>query len=134
MANMTDWFQQEFLRWALTTATPMSRPASLFIGVGTAGAVSTGLTEPASGGYTRYQVTSGTFVSSGVGRFVNGQEINFPAATVGWGTISHIGIATVVSGSAVSNFLFIGALTGSVTIGVGDQVRIAPSTLTVSAA
>lgn len=130
---MSDFLEEEILRWLLTTGSAMSRPANLFVGVGTAGS-DAGLTEPASGGYTRYQVTAGTFVSSGAGKFSNANEIVFPAATVGWGTISHVGIFTTVSGTAVSNCLFVGSLTASVTIGIGDQFRFAPSGLTVSAA
>ena len=87
----------------------------------TANEVQAGLT---AGGYV-----AGGFAATfggGPNPVANSGDITFPAATLAWGTITHL----VVQGGT-GDFLFKGAFTTSKTVGVGDQLVIKSGALVI---
>jgi hypothetical protein len=78
-------------------------------------------------GYARQAVTCGTASS---GSITTNADIVFPTATgSGWGTIAYAGI---FDDPTTGNLLYYGALTTSKVINVGDQLKIASGTLTLT--
>jgi hypothetical protein len=127
-----DMEQDILLRYLKNTTTQItSTPAaSVYVGLGTAGA-DTGLTEPAAGnGYTRQAFVFGT---------PSGGTITGPTAAVtfgqctgsNWGTITHFGIFDATS-TTTFKMLFWGALGSSVAINVNDRFEFAASAVTIT--
>ena len=61
----------------------------------------------------------------------NTSNVDFPAATASWGTVSHYGLFDASTGG---NLLIHGAFTASKAIGTGDVLRIAAGELDITAA
>ena len=83
-------------------------------------------TEVSGGGYVRQ---TGTFAAAANGKTSNSAVISFPAATSGWGTVTHFGIFDATTGG---NLLYWAPLTQSKAISTGDVARFNVGTLTVS--
>lgn len=77
-------------------------------------------TEVSGGAYERQLVSfSAPSTESGVRTIKTTSEINFPVATADWGTITHIGIRTALTGGSLISSV---ALTNPRTIQTGDRV------------
>lgn len=82
-------------------------------------------TEVSGGSYARQVVTGA--VSGNV--FTADAPIDFPAASAGWGTVSHVGVRDALSGG---NLLAFGALSDSKVIATGDVFRESALTITLN--
>jgi hypothetical protein len=91
-------------------------------------------TEVTSSG-TGYARTAVTFSAPSGGSTSNSGTVTFPTATgAGWGTIVACAIcnAATASGSPDSTILYFGNLTSSKTVGSGDTVSFAGTSLSVT--
>jgi hypothetical protein len=92
-----------------------------------------GANEVAGGAYARQGTVA--FANAGSNPTVasNTAIVTFPQATAGWGLITHFGVWTDPSATALANFLGSGALSASATINNGDTARFLVGNLTMTA-
>lgn len=135
---MSDKMEQDLLyRWLKNTTTILGAPpATLYVGLGTAGD-DTGLTEPQStNSYTRQSLTFGASNATMTG--TNPFQLTGPTIAVqyaqatnqNWGTISHFGI---YDAQTSGNLLFWGALGSNVTININDRFEFAAGAISITA-
>ncbi len=123
--SFTDDLETRVLQWSLTTGSP-TRPTTWYVGLFTAApGEAGGGTEVSGGSYARtaatFSVTGNTATNSGV--------VEFPTATAGWGTITHV---AVFDAASAGNMLLYAALTTSKTIATGDILRIPAGELDIT--
>ena len=106
MSAMSDYLENEILDHILGTGA-YTMPTTVYIGLSTA---------------SMNDDASGTEISG---------NIEFPAATGSWGSISHFGIWDA---SSAGNMLLHGAFTSTKTISTGDILRITAGDLDITAA
>ncbi len=88
-------------------------------------------TEPSNGGYIRFQVTAATWTAASGGDPSStsyGAVITFPAATGGWGTVTHFGMFSVRTQST-GLVQFWGTLDQAKAIQTSDTASFAANTL-----
>jgi hypothetical protein len=109
--------------------TPLTTTA--YVSLHTADPSDAGASEVSGGGYARPS-SAVTFTSTGANPTVsaNNAIVTFPVATGAWGTVTHFGIWSAVSGGT---FRGSGALTTSKAVGNGDTARFAVGALTITA-
>lgn len=123
--SFTNDLETRVLQWALTNGSP-TRPAAWYIGLFTAAPGETGGgTEVTGGSYAR---VAATFTVTG-DTASNNAALDFPTATAGWGTITHV---AVFDASSAGNMLVYAALTASKTIASGDILRIPSGDLDIT--
>lgn len=83
-------------------------------------------TEVSGGSYARQTIT---FAAESGGASSNSAQIDFPAATAGWGTITHIGI---YDSAGTPVMFWYAPLSASVTIATTDIFRVNAGDITVS--
>jgi hypothetical protein len=83
-------------------------------------------TEVSGGGYVRKAITFNAPVD---GSAVQSADVLFPAATVNWGTVTHIGILDALTGG---NLLYHVKLATAKTINASDQLRVRAGDITVT--
>lgn len=129
MSAMSDYLEGKILDHVLST-TSFTMPSGVYVGLSTGsfGDDNSG-TELSGNGYARQGDVAFDAASGGVAD--NTSNIEFPAATASWGTVSHFGIFDASSGG---NLLIHGALSSAKSIGTGDILRISASDLAVTAA
>lgn len=105
-------------------------PTSVYVALFTAdpGEAGAQINEVSGGAYARQLVAFSTIVADS-GQALNSGVITFPTATASWGTVTHVGIMDALT---TGNMLYYGALGTSKTVGLGDQLSFAISTLTVT--
>lgn len=105
--------------YALSTTTPSSD--------------GTGFTEPSGGAYARVANNAEKFPSTTTGSapasISNDIDITWPEATASWGTITHWGYYSAITGGTLYAF---GALDSSQAVGSGDQIKFGVGDLTVT--
>lgn len=123
----TDYLEDAILDHVLRN-TAYSSPAGIWVGLFTTMPADdgTGGVEVSGGSYARQAVT---FSAPSAGQVANSGLITFPLATASWGTILGMGLFDALT---VGNLLYYGTLTASKTVGIGDQISFAASSLTVS--
>jgi len=129
MSAMSDYLEDAFLDHFLGTSST-SAPAAVYIGLHTADPTDAGTGAEVSGnGYARQAIT---FASAASGSISNNAAVEFPAATTSsWGSVSHWAIYDASTGG---NQLFHGSFDTAKTIAVGDILKVAASSLTLTAA
>jgi len=126
MPGKSDWLENQILNHVLrgTTYTP---PSTLYIGLYTSDPTDAGTgTEISGGGYARQAIT---FTVSTVGSSSNSADILFPVASAAQGTAGYFGI---LDASIAGHLLYYGPLTPNKSIAIGDQIKIAAGTLTIT--
>lgn len=114
--SFSNTYETNVLTWAFT-ANAVTRPTSWYIALFTAAPGETGGgTEVSGGSYAR---TAATFTVSG-NTASNSANIEFPAATASWGTVTH---AAIFDASSGGNQIAYAALTVSKTVDSGDILR-----------
>ncbi len=83
-------------------------------------------TEVDQASYNRQEITMGEPVD---GQAKNTAEIEWNGALTSWGTVTHVGIRDAATGG---NLMFFTALDEAKDIGVGDQFKVTPNSLTVT--
>ncbi len=120
MAALSDDAEALLLDWLMTTGTA-TRPTAWYVALYTAApSDSGGGTEVSTGGYARQSVTFAAASSPG-GTTSNTGTVSFTASGADYGTVTHIGIHSAVSGAG--NLLWHGAMTASKTIADGDTLE-----------
>jgi len=129
MSAMSDYLEGKILDHVLST-TSYTMPTGVYVGLSTGsfGDDNSG-TELSGNGYARQGDVAFDAASGGVAD--NTSNIEFPAATGSWGTVSHWGI---FDANSSGNLLIHGALSSSKTISTGDILRISAGDLDVTAA
>jgi len=119
---MTNYLETKFLQFVLNNnAGSLSAVSTIYLALFTADPTETGsLSNEIGTSGTAYARQSVAFTTSG-NASTNSANIEFPAATASWGTVTHIG---VMDASTSGNMLFHGALTVSKTIDTNDIFRI----------
>jgi len=104
-------------------------PAQVYVGLYTsAPSDAGGGTEVSGGSYARQAVD---FDAASGGATNPDADVEFPAATASWGTVTHVGIFDAITSG---NLLMWGALSASKAVGNGDQLVIPAANLDVSLA
>jgi hypothetical protein len=103
-----------------------TKPASKYVALYVGDPAGSGTEISTSG--TAYVRQSGSFSVSG-GTATNSGNIEYPAATAAWGTITHVAI---FDASTSGNMLVSAALSSAKTIGTGDVLRIPTGQLSVT--
>jgi hypothetical protein len=121
MSALSDFSEKLLLDWLMTTGSA-TRPTAWYVALYTAApSDSGGGTEVSGNGYARQSVTFSAAATPG-GTTDNNAAVTFTAAGGSWGTITHIGIFTAVTGGSL---LWHGAMTASKTIADGDTLEFA---------
>ena len=128
MSAMSDYLELKVLDHVLGTSA-YTMPTTVYIGLSTGSfADDNSGTELTGNGYARQSIA---FDAAASGTTDNTSNVDFPAATGSWGTISHYGLFDASSGG---NLLIHGAFTVSKTVASGDILRIAAGELDITAA
>ena len=113
MSAMSDYLENKILDHVLANTTYVS-PTTVYIGLSTGSfADDNSGTELTGNGYARQAMAFDAAVS---GATDNTSNVDFPAATASWGTVSHYGLFDASTGG---NLLIHGAFTASKAIGTG---------------
>lgn len=114
--------------------TAYTAPATVYVALHTADPTDVGNVSEVSGNaYARVALTNNTtnFPNASGGSKATGAAATFPTPTPsGWGVVTHF---TLWDASSAGNCLFVGALTASKTVNVGDTVSFASGAITVTA-
>lgn len=132
MANASDYLENKLLDHVFLVAA-YTQPSNIYLAVFTS---SGGLenntegsqTEVSGNNYSRVDVSS-SFGAAASGTLVNDVNIEFPAATGTWGTITHVAL---MDASTSGNVLIWAELDASRTILTGDVLRIPASSWSAS--
>ena len=128
MSAMSDYLENEILDHILGTGA-YTMPTTVYVGLSTGSFNDDNSgTELSGSGYARQSIAFGA-ASSGTAS--NSGNVDFPAATGSWGTVSHFGIFDASTGG---NLLIHGALTASKAVATGDILRIATGDMDITAA
>jgi hypothetical protein len=128
MSAMSDYLENEILDHILGTGA-YTMPTTVYVGLSTGSFNDDNSgTELSGSGYARQSIAFGA--ASG-GTASNSGNVDFPAATGSWGTVSHFGLFDASTGG---NLLIHGALTASKTVATGDILRIATGDMDITAA
>lgn len=131
MAALSDDAEALLLDWLMTTGTA-TRPTAWYVALYTAApSDSGGGTEVSTGGYARQSVTFAAATSPG-GTTSNTGTVSFTASGADYGTVTHIGIHSAVSGAG--NLLWHGAMTASKTIADGDTLEFSAGNIDLTLA
>lgn len=119
---MSDYLEAEFIKYWFQNTAGASKPATLYVGLGTAACSDSSFgTEVSGGSYARVAVTANSTNWPGPttndGTVSNGAAVTFPAPTANWGVVTHWFIADAASSG---NLLWCAALTVQKTINNGD--------------
>ena len=123
--SFSDTFETRVLTWVFTNSSA-TRPTAWFVALYTGAPNDAGGgTEVSGGAYARQAVT---FSVSG-DTATNTGAIEYPTATAGYGTVTHVGIFDASTGG---NLIAYAALTASKTIDTGDVLRLPAGDLDVT--
>jgi hypothetical protein len=123
--SFSNTFETRVLTWVFTSGSA-TRPTAWYVALFTTNpAEDASGTEVSGGGYARQ---SATFTVSG-NTASNSGAIEYPTATAGYGTVSHVGVFDASSGG---NLIAYAALTTSKTIDTGDVLRIPADDLDIT--
>ncbi len=126
MVAMTNFLEDSLLNHVLRNIA-YSSPASVFVALFTAApGEAGGGTEVAGGSYARQ---APGFGAPAAGQVTNSADINFPTASAGWGTVTHVGVFDAV---VAGNLLFHGALTQAKVVDNGDTFKFLATNLAVA--
>lgn len=128
MAEMSNYLENALINATLRN-TSYTSPATVYVGLYTTDPTdaNTG-TEVSGGSYSRTSVTFGA-PSNGVS--TNSASVEFPTATLSWGTIGWIGI---LDASTSGNLLYHTPLDVAKAVGAGDTFRLPTGNLSVTLA
>lgn len=124
--SFSNTLENTILDWAFT-AGAATRPTAWYLALYTAApSDSGGGTEVTGGSYARQSI--GAFSVSG-NVASNASQIDFPTATGSWGTVTHIGVFSAVSGGTLYAWA---PLTTSKSIASGDVFRVPAGDLDIT--
>lgn len=130
--SATNYFENYVLDAILGSNRGASIPSTVYVALFTTAPDDTGAgTEVSGGGYARVAVTNNTtnWPAASGGSKSNGADIQFPAVTSSWGTITHWAI---YDAATVGNMLLYGSLSLGITPAVTDTPFFAVGSLTVT--
>ena len=123
--SFSNTFEERVLTWVFTNSSA-TRPTAWFVALYTGAPNDAGGgTEVSGGAYARQAVT---FSVSG-DTATNTGAIEYPTATAGYGTVTHVGIFDASTGG---NLIAYAALTASKNIDTGDVLRLPAGDLDVT--
>ena len=93
------------------------------------GEAGTGGTEVTGGSYARVATIGANWTEATVGTLSNAAAIEFAAATVDWGDVTHFALFDALS---AGNMLMFGTLTASKTVNSGDTIKFPIGNIDVS--
>lgn len=131
--NLSDYAENALVAHSVGK-TPLAAPTVYLALFTTATTDLGGGTEvPTAGGtlYVRQQVPAASWAAPAGGAISTSADINFPAAGVSWGTITHAALFDAVS---AGNMVWHGPLSVPKAIGAGDIFRMAAGQLTAALA
>lgn len=127
MTAISNYLENLIINHTLRATGTLPSPATVYVALFTTDPTDAGSgTEVAGGSYARTAVTFSAPVN---GVTSNSGTINFPAATAGWGTVTHIGI---MDAAAAGNLLYHGQLTSARVVNNGDTFTIPAGNLSVT--
>lgn len=128
MSAMSDYLELKYLDHFTGTASTSS-PSAVYLALATASFNDDASgTELSGNNYSRKAIT---FSSASSGSITNNAAVEFDAATGSQGTITHFAIFDAASSG---NMLFHGAFASGKAIATGDILKVAASSLTITAA
>jgi len=131
MSGLVDTKENQVLDALLGAATLMPDPVYIGLMTSEPNDDGTGVVEPVGNGYSRVSVanTLGEWPAAVGGSKSNANNILFPTATGGWGTVTHYGIFDAVS---AGNLLAFGPLNVPRTVVLDDQFRFLSGALVMT--
>ena len=131
MAALSDYAEKLLLDYSMTTGS-VTRPTAWYVALYTsAPSDAGGGTEVSGGGYARKTVAFAA-ATSGAGTTSNSGDVSWTASGAAFGTVTHIGIHSALSGSG--NLLWHGAMTASKTVNDGDTLEFAAGNIDLAIA
>lgn len=125
--SFSNTYETHVLNYVFTT-TSVTRPTAWYLALFTSNPAEDASGTEVSTTGTAYARQSATFTVSG-NTASNSGAIEFPTATAGYGTVSHVGIYTAASGG---DLIAYAALSTSKTIDTGDVFRVPDGDLDVT--
>jgi hypothetical protein len=125
--SFSNTYETHVLNYVFTT-TSVTRPTAWYLALFTSNPAEDASGTEVSTSGTAYARQSATFTVSG-NTASNSGAIEFPTATAGYGTVSHVGIYTAASGG---DLIAYAALSTSKTIDTGDVFRVPDGDLDVT--
>ena len=123
--SFSNEFETRVLNYVFTTSS-VTRPTTWRVALDTSAPSDTGGgTEVSGGGYARQAVT---FSVSG-NTATNSGAVEYPTATAGYGTVTHVGVFDATTGG---NLIAYAALSASKAIATGDVFRIPAGDLDIT--
>ena len=123
--SFSNTFETRVLTWVFTNSSA-TRPSAWYVALYTGAPNDAGGgTEVSGGAYARQAVT---FSVSG-DTATNTGAVEYPTATAGYGTVTHVGVFDASTGG---NLIAYAALTASKTIDTGDVLRLPAGDLDVT--
>jgi hypothetical protein len=108
----------------------LTSPTTVYVGLFTSDPTDAGSGTQVSGG--SYARVAATFAAASNGSITTSADIEFPTATGNWGTITHIGVFSSLSGSASTDLIVGGSLDVAKEILSGDTFVITTGNLTIT--
>ena len=131
MAALSDYAEKLLLDYSMTTGS-VTRPTAWYVALYTSAPTDAGGgTEVSGGGYARKTVAFAA-ATSGAGTTSNSGDVSWTASGAAFGTVTHIGIHSALSGSG--NLLWHGAMTASKTVNDGDTLEFAAGNIDLAIA
>lgn len=129
--NISNYLENKLLEHSLGKTT-YTKPGSVWIALYTSDPTDADSGDEVAGGsYARQEVVGAGWTTASGGAIENEGDIEFPEATAGWGTITHVGIRDASTGG---NLLWHGILTASKTVNSGDTFKLPDGALDMSLA
>lgn len=125
--SFSNTYETHVLNYVFTT-TSVTRPTAWYLALFTSNPAEDASGTEVTTTNTAYARQSATFTVSG-NTASNSGAIEFPTATAGYGTVSHVGIYTAASGG---DLIAYAALSTSKTIDTGDVFRVPDGDLDVT--
>lgn len=120
--------ETKVLNWAFDPLSSPTRPSAIYVALHTANPDEDASGTEVTTSGTAYVRQTGQFTVTGNTATTNA-AIEYPTATAGYGTVTHVAVWDAVSGG---NMLAYAALTASKTIATGDVFRITTGSLDIT--
>lgn len=129
MGAMSNFLEEKILNMVFRNVA-YTRPSAVYLALYTSDPTETDTgTEVSGGGYQRQLITFAAPTQVGTeARITNSADIQFPIATAGWGTITHIGIRSAATGG---DLLYYGPVSNPRSILANDQIKFLAGELTL---
>lgn len=127
MSKASDYLEAQLIN-AIFRATPFVSPTTIYMALYTSDPTEADVGAEVLAAGTGYARQAVTFSAPADGVTSNNAQVSFPVATLGWGTITHVGFRDALTGG---NLLVYGPLTPPHTVDAATRVEFPVGALQV---